>query len=189
MELGKLLVYLFVLTIAGSPEQAREFASIRGDWTVVRAETRGKPAPAGQYPKEVRFLSASEPVKQAEDAVAFSGRLNPDNSPKRLELTAITIMVPRRPPMNGARPSRATAAVKMPLMAIKQPHLSTATYRVTGDTMKLLIKPGSGPGSGVSSAFVTTKDGSELLLELRRKGAAKPAVLPQSRPYHGSPRR
>lgn len=163
----KLVLFLFLLTVGKSPEARREFAKIQGEWVVVRAETGGQQPPKEALPEKVLFQSSGASAKQPANSLAFSGRLNPSQTPRRIEISTVSFM--REPLPDQNTPKGRNARPSKPLPPIKLAAKSLAIYQVTGETMKLLIKPMTNPKAKPPRNFVTTREGNELLLELRRK--------------------
>jgi uncharacterized protein (TIGR03067 family) len=168
--MSKLVLFLFLLTVGKSPDARREFAQIKGEWKVVRAEMRGEKVPAEALAKKVIFQSSNEPTKQPVNSLAFSGRLSPAHTPKLLELSTVSILMegmfhqltPDTSKGHKTRPAQ-------PVSPIKRQMKTFAIYQITGDTMKLLVTPEVALHVKPPKNFVTTKEGGEFLLELRRK--------------------
>jgi hypothetical protein len=168
--MSRLVLFLFLLTVGKSPEARREFAQIKGEWVVVRAEMRGEKVPAEALAKKVVFRSFEEPAKQPMNSLAFSGRMNIAHTPKLLELSTVSILAEGmfhqlKPDTSKGSKTRSTK----PVSPIKRPMKTFAIYQVTGDTIKLLVTSEVAPNVKPPKNFVTTKEGSEFLLELRRK--------------------
>jgi hypothetical protein len=163
---SKLILFLFILTLGKSPDALREFKQIKGEWIIVSGETGGEKVPSEALAKKVIFMPSAELTKQPENSAAYSGRLRMGHPPNLIELFSISLWMEPRP-MSGPARDHTTPTAK-PSTPIKQAQRSFALYQVVGDTMKLLLTPGIASHTEPPKDFVTTKEGGELLLELRR---------------------
>jgi hypothetical protein len=178
MSAVRILLYLIILTLDKSPGAAREFASIEGRWRIVRAENHGKTAAPHKFGDYVEFVSSARAQKQPLNAVAFRGELKPGHSPERFDISTITVMLHPRPRVSNLRDMAGQA--KAPPLAAEpstHPHPAIAIYQISGDRMKLLVAPMSNPEALPPRQFITSAQGNEFLLEMRRDskptGAAK----------------
>lgn len=162
MAMAKLVLFLFVLTFGKNPQAVQEFNQIKGEWVIVKSQMAGGNAPPNALPDKVSFVSAAEKTKQPAQSLAFTGKVDFGHTPKRLEFSSMSFTM-ADPPANG----KAGSAKQSEPM--KQQMKTFAIYQIKGDTMKLLIKPGLNPKTEPPKDFVTTKEGQELLLELKRK--------------------
>ena len=169
----KLIFILFVLSIGKGTDALKEFNRIKGEWIVVRTETRGEMVSTDTQAKTVIFLSSKEPTKQPENSMAFSGELKLGRSRNLFKLSTVSVLM-EIPPGDATPAQPNLNHPAKPRIPIKQPQKSYAIYQITGDTMKLLMKPAIGTDMKPPTSFVTTKEGGELLLELRRSPKKMP---------------
>jgi hypothetical protein len=168
MPVSKILIFLFLISVGKSPDAAREFAQIKGEWTIIHVTTTDSTVTPEMLPNRLIFSAERETAARPSQSIEFSGQMKPNRKPNLLEFSSVTYLT-------EATEGTAHPGGKGKTGALKAEHRFTqqekifAIYRVTGDTMKLLIKPAQNGHAEPPKDFVTTANGREILLELRRK--------------------
>ncbi len=163
------LLMVFVLNVPKDSASKAEFARLSGGWKIVQVVENGKPDDNTGGPTTVIFRSSSDTSPLPANALLFRGGLKAARTRKLITIREVSLLGPGEEQADRKTGSSGKDA------ATRSQTTVSFLYRITGDTMVLLMPDEGHPNYASPTSFTTSAKNPGVVFKLRRERAGPKA--------------